>query len=367
MLGILALLRELYNAALQERRDAYKATGKSPSSYDQQKSLIEVRALRPEFAEVHTHLLQDAITRLDRAFKAFFRRVKSGDKPGYPRFRGRGRYNTFTFKDAANGNGAKLVSGHKRLRLCGIGNVKIKLHRPYEGRVKQISVTLDGDGHWYACLLCDEVPAKPLPATGLRVGVDVGITTFAALSDGGLVENPRPLERAQADVAKAQRRVSRRKRGSNRRHKARVLLAKQHARVRNARKDFHHKTARDLVRRYDSISIEDLHVKGLAGGMLAGPVHDAGWAQFTTILAAKAECAGRELVKVDPCGTSQTCSECGAEVRKTLSVRVHDCPDCGYRADRDVNAARNINTRGHRVRRGDDRVPDDPRSPCLSR
>jgi putative transposase len=366
--GTLDLLRELYNAALQERRDAYRATGKAPTCYDQQKSLIEVRQLRPEFAAVHTHLLQDALTRLDRAFQAFFRRCKAGETPGYPRFKGRDRYHTFTFKDAANGNGAKLCAGGKRLRLSGIGHVKIKLHRPYEGRIKQVSVTLDGDGHWYAALVCDDVPPKPLPATGRDVGVDVGLATFAALSDGGRVENPRPLETARVAVLRAQRAVARKRRGSKRRRKAVRLLARQHARVRNSRKDFHHKTARDLVRRYDRIAVEDLPVQGLAGGRLARPVHDAAWAQFTTILAAKAEEAGRELVKVDPRGTSQTCSDCGTEVRKALAVRVHRCPHCGYTADRDHNAARNLHRLGHSRRGGAlNAAADDPRSPRLAR
>ena len=368
MRHVLERLRELYNAALQERRDAYRATGTSPTCYQQQASLVAVRAVRPEYATIHTHLLQDALTRLDRAFSAFFRRCKAGEKAGYPRFRGRGRYRTFTFKDVAHGNGAKLVAGDRRVRLAGVGNVKIKLHRPYEGRVKQISVTLDGDGHWYAALSCDDVPAKPMPATGRSVGVDVGLTTFAALSDGGLVANPRHLDTRRRELAAAQRRVSRRKRGSKRRRKAVVLLAKHHARVANARKDFHHKTALDLVRRYDRIAIEDLNVKGLAGGMLARPVHDAAWAQFATILAGKAESAGRELVRVDPRGTSQFCSDCGAEVRKGLAVRVHACPCCGYTADRDTNAARNIHRRGHRHRGGvADGLADDPRSLLLAR
>jgi putative transposase len=366
--GTLDLLRELYNAALQERRDAYRATGKAPGCYDQQKSLIEVRALRPEFAAVHTHLLQDALTRLDRAFLAFFRRVQIGETPGYPRFKGRDRYRTFTFKDAAHGNGAKLCAGGQRLRLAGIGNVKIKLHRPYEGRLKQVSVTLDGDGHWYATLICDEVPPKPLPATGRTTGLDLGILAFGTLADGTPIANPRVLEAAQTELAQAQRRVSRRRKRSHRRRKAVRILARTHARVRNARKDFHHKTARDLVRAYDSLSIEALNVKGLAGGMLARPVHDAAWAQFTTILSGKAAEAGRALVKVDPRGTSQTCSACGGEVRKALAVRVHRCPHCGYVADRDHNAARNIHRLGH-SRRGP--IPPegmhDARSPCLGR
>ncbi len=358
-------LRELYNAALQERRDAYRQRRATLTCYDQQKSLREVREVRPEYAGIHVHVLQDALTRLDRAYRAFFRRIRAGETPGFPRFKGRDRYQSFTFKEA--GNGAKLVNG--RLRIHGIGHVKLKMHRPYAGTLKQISVSLDSDGHWYAALVCVDAPAEPLFPTGVGIGIDVGITTFAALSNGQLVANPRPLLSAQTAVAAAQRVVSRRKRGSRRRSKAVRLLAKQHARVRNTRKDFHHKTALDIVRRFDHIAIEDLNVKGLARSMLAGFVHDAGWAQFATILSNKAESAGRTMVRVDPRGTSQQCSECGAEVRKTLSVRVHECPHCGYSADRDTNAACNIKRRGQRLREGVNDVvtPQVPRSRSLGR
>ncbi len=368
MLRTLALLRELYNAALQERRDAYKRTGKSPSCYDQQKSIIEVRELRPEFEDIHTHLLQDALSRLDRAFKSFFRRCKAGEEPGYPRFKGRGQYNTFTFKDAANGNGAKLAAGNKRLSITGIGKVKIKLHRPHQGRIKQISVTLDGDGHWYACLSCDEVPAKPLPATTSHIGVDVGIEAFATGSDRSRIENPRLLQRAQREVARAQRRVSRRKRGSSRRREAVRILARKHANVRNSRTNFLHKVARSLVEKHQSITVEDLNIKGLASGMLAKQVSDVSWAQFTTILAAKAEWAGREFIPVDPRGSSQECSRCHAYVPKPLGVRTHRCDSCGLVVHRDINAARVLQTRGRRVRGGAlNAAAEDPRSPCLGR
>jgi putative transposase len=361
-------LRELYNAALQHRRDAYRRQGVSVSAYAQMHELGAVREARPEYKIIHTHLLQDAITRLDRAFRAFFRRIKAGEKPGYPRFQGRGRYRTFTFKDAGNRNGVRLVAGGERVELTGIGRVKVKLHRPIEGRVKQVSVTLSGDGHWYVAFVCDNVEPQPLEATGKSVGIDVGITTFAALSDGSpQVENPRPFERAQRRLATAQRRVARRKKGSHRRHKAVLLLAKQHDRVRRVRLDFHHKTALDLVQRYDVISIEDLNVKGLAQMRLAKQVHDAAWAQFRTILTAKAESAGRYLVAVDPRGTSQYCSGCGVEVRKTLAVRIHDCPSCGIQLDRDVNAAKNVQWRGQR-RRGvvSSEHLEEPRSPYLA-
>jgi putative transposase len=363
----LCRLRELYNAALQHRRDAYRKGGVTVSAYSQMRELSGVREVRPEYAEIHTHLLQDVLTRLDRAYRAFFRRCKSGEAPGFPRFKGRGRYRTFTFKDAANHNGVRLLAGGKRVKLAGIGNVKVNLHRPVEGRIKQASVSLDGDGHWYIAFACADVPARPLPPLDTSVGIDVGITTFAALSDGTMVDNPRPYEMAQRSLATAQRRVSRRKRGSKRRRKAVELLAKQSARVQRVRLDFHHKTAHAIVQRFGSIAVEDLNVKGLARMRLAKQVHDAGWAQFTTILEAKAESAGREFYRVDPRGTSQECSGCQERVPKGLHVRVHACPHCGLVLDRDVNAAVNVQARGHRVRGGAIcKRPVESRSPFLA-
>jgi putative transposase len=364
MLGILWLLRELYNAALQHRSDVYRRTGETVSAYTQMREIAGIREVRPEYQAIHTHLLQDAITRLDRAFSAFFRRCKAGDLPGYPRFKGRDRYRTFTFKDASHNNGVRLAAGGKRVKLAGVGNVKLKLHRPVEGRIKQASVTLSGDGHWYVAFACDGVQPNPLPATGASIGVDVGITTFAALSNGELVSNPRPYETAQQALGKAQRVVSRRKRGSHRRRKATRKLAKRHDKVSRVRLDFHHKTALDLVRRFDVIAVENLNVKGLAQMALAKQVHDAGWAQFTNIIRAKAEKAGREVVAVDPRGTSQECSGCGAVVKKGLGVRVHTCA-CGLVLDRDTNAAINIASRGHRLRGGLN-APVEPRSPYLA-
>lgn len=335
-------LRELYNASLQERRDAYAKTGKSPSAYDQHKALPEIRALRPEYKAIHTHLMQDAITRLDRAFQAFFRRVKAGETPGYPRFKGRGRYRSFVFKDAVRDNGVKLVSGNKRLRLSGIGNVKIKVHRPIEGCIKTIGAMLDGDGYWYAIVTCDRVPTKQLESTGRSVGVDLGLTAFVATSDSELIEHPRAQQTAQRRLARAQRKVSRRKRGSARRRKAVALLAKKHAKVTRIRQDHAHKTALSLIKKYDTIALEKLNIRGMARGMLSRAVHDAAWGTFATILCSKAESAGRTVITVDPRGTSQSCSACGEQVPKDLGMRTHECPHCGLVLDRDVNAARNV-------------------------
>jgi putative transposase len=363
MRGTLELLRELYNAALQERIAGRRA-GVNITCKSQQLELSEVRAVRPEFAALSSHLMQDVISRLDRAYQAFFRRVKAGETPGFPRFKGRGRYRTFTFKDAGNRNGVGICAGGKRVYLRGLGNVKIKLHRPIEGRIKTASVTLSGDGHWYIAFACDDVPAKPLAPTGQSIGVDVGITTFAALSDGELIANPRFFETAQREIAISQRRVTRRKLRSARRRKAVTLLAKRHDKIKRTRLDFQHKVALDLVRRFDSISVEKLNVAGLARGRLSKQILDASWFQFTSILAAKAESAGRVFFEVDPRGTSQRCSGCDAVVAKALAVRIHDCPHCGYVADRDVNAAKNIEMLGQSIRGGVAArgLADDPRS-----
>jgi putative transposase len=359
-------LRELYNAALEERRGAYRTQRVSLSVYGQMAELKAVREVRPEYASIHVHLLQDTIARLDRAYRGFFRRLKAGDKPGFPRFRGRGRYASFTFKDCKTKK-RWLVAGGARLDLTGIGQVKIKMHRPLDGVLKQVTVSLGGDGHWYASMCCDEVPRRPLPPAGADVGIDVGITHFATLSTGEHIANPRHYEHAQAKLASAQRVVSRRKnKRSNRRRKAVALLRGAHAKIQRARRDHHHKCALDLVRRFDRIAIERLNVKGLAGGMLAKQVRSAAWAQFTTILSNKAECAGRELVAVDPRGTSQECSGCGAVVKKDLRARIHSCPGCGLVLDRDENAARNIRARAEPSGRVRDVSPDEPRSPYLA-
>lgn len=373
--------RELYNAALQERRDAYKKCGVTITKGMQERQLKAVREDRPEYKVIHTHLLQDTIRRLDLAFQGFFRRVKEikarrarGEKTtlkaGYPRFKGKGRYRSFTFKDVANRNGVRVVAGGQRVDLTGIGKVKAKLHRPYEGTVKQVSVTLDGDGHWYTTFSCVDVPPKPLSKTGMTVGVDVGLKHFATLSTGGQpISNPRPFVRAQKRLAAAHRKVARRVRQSGRRRKAVALLGKQSARVANVRRDFHHKVALDLVRRFDTIKVEDLNVLGLARGILAKHVLDAAWGSFFTILAGKAESAGREFLRVDPRGTSQDCSGCGKRVFKPLVVRVHICPFCGLVLDRDHNAALNIEQRpgyGRRRRDAQWHVSLIPRSPSLA-
>jgi putative transposase len=332
-----AQLREacsLYNAALEERIGAYRLCRKSINYYDQANQL---KAMRADgcLTLANFSCCQDVLRRLDKTFKAFFGRIKRGEKAGFPRFKPSRRYDCLTFP--SYGDGCKLLT--RTLRIQGVGEIKIKLHRPVEGTIKTVSIKREA-GKWYAALSV-ECAAVPLPESSAVIGVDVGLSAFATLSDGTVIENPRFYREAQRKLRVAQRRVARRKRGSNRRRKAVALLAKQHARVEAQRSDFHHKTARTLVNNYGIIAVEDLNIKGLSRGNLAKSVHDVGWSSFFNKVAYKAESAGRELLRVDPRGTSQTCL-CGHRVAKTLSQRLHLCPACGLEGARDHVSAQLI-------------------------
>ena len=343
----LALCRQLYNAALQERREAYKKAGKTVGFYEQKRYLSEIRTELPEYKGIHSQVLQNVIERVDKAFQGFFRRVKSGQKAGYPRFKGQGRYDSFTFPQAGT-TGVKLQEGGKRVLLFGIGSVKVKLHRPLEGNIKTATVKREGE-HWYIVFTC-EVEPSPLPPNDQVVGVDLGTNPhFLVTSDGEMIRAPRYFSKAQAQLATAQRNLARKKRGSNRRKQARRRVARLHRKIANGRKDFHHKLARHLVNRYGTIVHEDLNVLGLARSRTAKGVQDAGWAQFLAILAYKAEEAGRRVVGVDPKHTSQDCPVCGHREKRPLWVREFTCPACGTSLHRDVAAAINVLARSGRV------------------
>lgn len=329
----LAICCELYNAALQERRDAWRLERKSISWFDQNLQLKEIRAGRDDVAAVNAKALESVLKRVHLAFASFFRRARNKEKPGYPRFRSSTRYDSITFRAVG-----KALSGG-RLRLPKIGHVKITLHRPIEGEIKTLTIKREA-GRWFA-LFYVECKAKPLPFNASVIGIDVGLNHFATLSDGRVIYNPRYFRTAQAKLRRSQRRVARRKKGSNRRRKAVLLLQRFHNHIRDQRRDFHHKESRKIVNTNGMIVVEDLNVKGLASGMLAKSVNDAGWSNFLFMLAYKAESAGRVIVKADPRGTSQTCL-CGAEVRKTLKERVHSCGSCGLVADRDHVSAQLI-------------------------
>jgi putative transposase len=338
--------RTLYNTALEERITAYRRRGVTLTCYQQQAELPDLKAAFPEYRDIHSQVLQDVLTRLDKTYQAFFRRVKAGQTPGFPRFQGRNRYHSFTYKQY--GNGARLDNGF--LVLSKIGRVAVRWSRPLEGTPKTVTFSQEADG-WYAIISCAEVPAQPLPPTGRETGIDVGLKVFLITADGEVVENPRLHGRGEKKLKKAQRRVSKRKKGSKRRGKAVTQLGKAHQTVKRQRADFHHKTALMLLRQYDTIYLEDLRVANMVRNhRLAKSISDAGWAQFRTILDAKAACAGRRVVAVPPAYTSQDCSGCGARIPKSLSVRTHVCTSCGLVLDRDENAARNIQWAGQALR-----------------
>jgi putative transposase len=331
--------RRLYNEALAERKEAWQEEERRSVGFAAQcSSLTQRKRSCGYLRSVHSQVLQNVLRRVDRSFENFFRRVKALEEaPGYPRFKGHGWYDSFTYPQYANG--AKFKNG--RLALSKIGHIKLFRDRPLEGKPKTVTIIRKADG-WYVAIVC-EVEPNTLPRTGESVGVDVGITHFATLSTGETIENPRCYRRAERDLKKAQRRVSRRKKGSKRREKAKALLGKAHQKVARSRRDHAHKTAKSIVERYDRIAVEDLNVSGMVKNRhLAKAISDSGWTQFVQILSAKAESAGRELVKVDPRNTSQKCSGCDELVRKPLAVRWHSCPSCGCELDRDHNAAKNI-------------------------
>jgi putative transposase len=343
----------LYNLALRERRDVYETEVRSVSYGEQSDRFKKARKALASFAATNFSSAQATLRRFDRAFNAFFRRVKSGEAPGYPRFKPEGRFRTIEVP--SYGDGCKLkVNG--RLYIQHIGHLKVKLHRPIEGAIKTVSVKRSC-AKWYVIFSCDLGDAPAPTEKGAVVGIDLGLRSFLVTSEGETVEPPHYYRHSHKKLRRAQRALSRKKEGSNRRCKARYRVARLHEKTANQRRDFHHKRARDLVAAYGLIAHEALNVRGIARTRLAKSTHDVGWASFLNILAQKAEEAAVRVVAVDPHNTTQACSSCGAmpEVKKTLSDRRHIC-SCGYVADRDVNAARKILSLGRSDRAQTQRV-----------
>jgi putative transposase len=343
---ILDTCRWVYNKTLEVRRDTWQNERKSLSRYDTNKLLTQWRREAPWLADGHAQAQQDAQKRVDLAFRAFFRRIKAGDeKPGYPRFKGHHRYDSFTYPQP-KGNFRLLDDG--RLHLSKVGDVKIKLHRPIEGAVKTLTIRRDAVGNWYACFSC-EVEPEPLPITDKVVGVDVGLVHFATLSTGEYIPNPRFFREDEQALARAQRRLSACDKGTPEHRRRRRVVQHIHKRIANRRRDFAHHISRRLVNEFQIIAFEDLDIQDMQNGNHRGmnkSIADAAWGQLVQHTSFKAEEAGRTVVRVDPRKTTQMCSGCGEIVRKGLSVRVHDCPHCGLVLDRDKNAALNILARG---------------------
>jgi len=376
---VLDRARELYNAALQERRDAYEIKVKRHPNYhdeatrkrltqehaltyhQQATQLPEIKAIRSEYQDIHSQVLQDVLRRVDKAYRAFFRRIQEGKTPGYPRFQGSGRYESFTFPQS----GFSLTED-QRVCLSKIGTIKVKFPtgkkaRPPVGEMKTCTIKREAN-HWYIVFTCEMEQELVYHASEQAVGIDLGLMHFATLSDGSTIENPRHGRQAEHKLKQLQGAVSRKKRGSKRRRKAVQRVGKAHRHIRNQRKDFHHKAARKLVTTYQTIVFEKLQPANMskrpkpkqdettgqylpngasAKSGLNTSILDAGWGQFQQICVNKAECAGSRVLFVSPKYTSQICSDCGAIVQKALEERWHKC-SCGCCLDRDHNAAKNI-------------------------
>lgn len=348
----LDLCRWTYNQTLAYRKNAWEKEHRSTSKYETNNLLPNWKVEKPELNVVFSQVLQNAQERVDLALKAFFRRVKSGENPGYPRFRGKGWYDSFTYPQF----GFKLELG--KLHLSKIGDIKIKLHRQIEGKIKRLTIRRSATGKWFACFSV-EVEENPTPWKDETViGIDVGLESFATLSNGEKIENPRFFRSEEKELARVQRRLSRAPKGTPERKKAIKVVQRVHERIANKRYDFAQQLSHDLVERFGTVCFEDLNIKGMVQNhCLAKSISDVAWKMLVTITSYKAASAGSRLILVDPRNTSKMCSRCGTLVEKSLSDRVHNCPCCGLTIDRDQNAAINILRLGMQSLRKIDRSP----------
>ena len=353
--------RELYNAALEERIGAWKWERRSVSYVDQCKTLTGLRVARPDTLAHGVTVCRGSLRRLDRAFAAFYRRCKAGETAGFPRFKGRHRWDSAQWEDTS---GWKLDESARRLCLQGIGHVKLNLHRPLRGVPKAITVRREGR-RWWVSIRCVDVPAQPLPGTGRMVGVDLGVASVVATSDGELSGNPRHLATAQDGLVRAQQALATKRRGSGHRRVAVERVARAHRKVRDCRADWAHKMSRRLVDDFDVICHEDLRTANMlrrpkpkpdpatperflpngaaAKAGLNRCIQDAGWSQLLAMIAYKAEDAGRAVIAVNPANTSRRCAECGHTARDNRRTQAEfRCQSCGHEANADINAAINI-------------------------
>jgi len=345
MESILTTTRYFYNNLLSERTQMWEECGERVTKVQQLRRVKERKATNPYAASVHSHILQVVVDDLDKAFQAFFRRVRAGEKPGYPRFRAASRWTSFGLKEL--GNGFKIDG--RRLKVHGIGRIPVRWHRPIEGAIKTVRISRKA-GKWYAAFSCVVQDQEPLPATGTSIGIDVGLTHLLTTSDGATVDNPRWYRAEQATLRIIQRRIARRQKGGSNRKKAVAQVQRQHQRITDRRKDYLNKLVADLVQSHDLIAIEDLRITNMTRNRrLSTSILDAGWGYLADQLMRKAACAGRWVSVVDPAYTSKTCSGCGERFTQeiTLSVRWVTCQACGLSLDRDHNAAINILKRAH--------------------
>ncbi|MBP1910012.1 putative transposase [Methanolobus bombayensis] len=329
----LDVCRHIYNEFLADRRNAYERCNQGLSTIEQ---LYHVQYLEFD-TDVHSQVKQDVIRRLGKSFETFFRRCKNGEaKVGYPRFKGKRRYNSFTYPQSGFS-----ISG-KKLKLSKIGEIKIVQHREIEGKIKTCTIRKDGK-QWYVTFSVvienNVTPVEPVTF----VGIDVGLNSLVTLSDGTQINPPKYYRNTEGELKRQQRNLSRKKKFSNNWKKQCDKVNTLHRKIRSQRNDFNHKLSRELINAYDYIAFEDLNVKNMVkNSRLSKSIHDASWSDLIQITKYKAEEAGKFVELVNPCNTSQLCSNCGQKVEKSLAVRTHNCPHCGLVLDRDHNAAINI-------------------------
>lgn len=331
MENTLGTCRFLYNDCLADRKNAYERTGIAVGYYDQQYELKNREGIN-----IHSKVAQDVLRRLQKAYDSFFRRIKNGEEPGYPRFQGYERYNSFTYSQS----GFKILDDGK-LRLSKIGDLKLIQHREIEGKIKTITVKREGN-QWYASFSTElKVKIDPVEIKS-AVGIDVGIKTLATLSNGEEIPNIKTTNNYEKRLTKIQRKLSRMKKGSNNRNKQKEKVQTIHRKIRNVRNDYLHKQSTKLVNKWDLIVLEDLQVKNMIKNhKLAKSIADVSWNTFASMMKYKVEWTGKEVVFVNPKNTSKTCSICGHIQSMPLSQRTYNCP-CGNIMDRDHNAAINI-------------------------
>ncbi|MHB8084304.1 MAG: RNA-guided endonuclease InsQ/TnpB family protein [Dehalococcoidia bacterium] len=335
--AVLEECRYLYNRLLEQRKYAWEIQGASLGYYHQANMLPIIKKTR-NFRLSHSQVLQNVAVRVDLAFKAFFRRAKAGVKPGFPRFKGKGWYDSITFPQVPSG--CRLKDG--RLAVSKVGHIKIIMHRKMCGKPKTATIRRSSTGKWYVTFAC-EIETQHLPVTNSAVGIDVGLHTFAMLSDGTPVENPRFFREEEKALAKAQRKMSKATKGTPERAKRHKVVARVHERITCRRDNFSHQESRKIVNNFGFIAVEDLAVNRMVHNhCLAKSIADAAWSGFFSMLSYKAESAGRKLVKVNPAYTTQDCHRCGHRQKLTLADRIYVCPCCGLHIDRDLNAAKNI-------------------------
>ena len=333
----LAECRWLYNHFLEERKNSWEKEKKSINYHTQTTSILKLKKDRETLTQVYSQVLQNVAVRVDLAFQAFFRRIKASEKPGYPRFRGVGWYDSFTYPQ----KGFKIKN--KTLELSKIGTIKIKLHRPIKGDIKTCTIRRQRS-KWYACFSC-KVEPQPLKKSKEAIGIDVGLENFATLSNGEKIKNPRFFKTDQKTLAKTQIKLSEQTKGSPERKKAKKVVARVYERITNRRNNFCHQETRKLINRFGIICIEDLSINKMRENNFRSinrSIGDVAWGQFAQYLDYKAVSADRQLIRVNPAYTSQTCSRCGYRQVKKLSERIHHCSSCGLGLDRDLNASINI-------------------------